>query len=672
MPAYTPPLRVRSILAALPFGLLLCTAGALAGQAGEVTDSAFIAAHYAKRELRIPMRDGVRLFTVMYVPKDATAGRRYPVLLQRTPFSAGPYGPDAYPKTLGPSAFMLRDEYIFVTQDVRGRYLSEGTFQNVRPLLADAVRLRDPRAADEATDAFDTIEWLVRNLPEQNGRVGLLGVSYAGYYAAAAAVSGHPAIAASSLQAPVMDFFFEDFHHNGALLQGHVYSYPVFGVTRPAPTSSHWWLSEFLKVAPQDEGYDDYAGLLGMGPLRNITARLYPQNVWWREMVAHPNYDAFWRARAMAPHLSRVRHPVLVVGGWFDAENLYGTLEAYRALRGRDRRADVSLVMGPFGHRGWAARGVTRTTHGNLYFGEGLETAFQRDVEAAFFRAHLKGGPARASEGALMFDTGRKAWVRFDGWPAPQAIRRDYFFRSDGELSTSPRQGGPPFVEYVSDPHRPVPARCSGPTIEDGVLFRYMSDDQRCFTSRPDVAVFQTDTLREDVTFGGELTARLWVSTTGTDADFVVKLIDVYPPAGPDGPLASDSAARLAGYQQLVRGEIMRGRFRRSFSVPVPFRPNRVTQVTYRLPDVFHTFRKGHRVMVQVQSSWFPLFDRNPQRYVPSIYEAHEPDFVRATHRIWVRPETASRLEAQVLRQSAAAMAVPISMAVAHGMVAPG
>jgi putative CocE/NonD family hydrolase len=358
----------------------------------------------------------------------------------------------------------------------------------------------------------------------------------------------------------------------------------------------------------------------------------------------------------MAPHLSRVRHPVLVVGGWFDAENLYGTLEAYRALRGPDGRADVSLVMGPFGHRGWAARGVTRTTHGDLYFGEGLETAFQRDVEAAFFRAHLKGGPARAPEGALMFDTGRKAWVRFDGWPAPQAIRREYFFRSDGALSTSPWKGGPAFVEYVSDPHRPVPARCSGPTIEDGVLFRYMSDDQRCFTSRPDVAVFQTDTLREDVTFGGELTARLWVSTTGTDADFVVKLIDVYPPAGPDGPLASDSAARLAGYQQLVRGEIMRGRFRRSFSVPVPFRPNRVTQVSYRLPDVFHTFRKGHRVMVQVQSSWFPLFDRNPQRYVPSIYEARESDFVRATHRIWVGPGAASRLEAQVLPQGAAAL----------------
>jgi len=631
--------------------LLLLRAAALAAQPAEATDSAFIAEHYVKREERIPMRDGVRLFTVLYVPRDASAGRRYPALLQRTPFSAGPYGPGAHPRTLGPSAFVLRDGYIFVSQEVRGRYLSEGAFENVRPLLADSVRARDPRAADEATDAFDTIEWLVRNLPGHDGRVGLLGVSYGGYYAAAAALSGHPAIVASSLQAPVMDFFFEDFHHNGALLQGSFYAFPVFGVPRPEPTASHWWLPEYLRVAGQ--GVDeDYAYLLGLGPLRDVTARIYPENVWWREMAAHPDYDAFWRARSMAPRLSRVTHPVLVVGGWFDAENLWGTLAAYRSLRANGR-ANASLVMGPWGHRGWGERGVAHTTHGDLYFGDSLETAYQRDVEAAFFRAHLKGAGA-APAGALMFDTGRRAWVRFDGWPAPEAARRDFFLRAGGALSESPPAGGPAFVEYASDPHRPVPARCSGQTIEEGRLFRYMSDDQRCFASRPDVAVFQTGALAEDVTFAGEITARLQVSTTGTDADFVVKLIDVYPPEGPGGPGPRDSTARLGDYQQLVRGEILRGRFRQSFSAPVPFQPNQVTEVAVRLPDVFHTFRKGHRVMVQVQGSWFPLFDRNPQRYVPSIYEAREDDFIRATHRVWVSPEAASRLEVPVLLLGAA------------------
>ena len=405
------------------------------------------------------MRDGVRLYTVVYVPRDATPRRRYPVILQRTPFSVGPYGPGAYPRTLGPSGFALRDGYIFVSQEVRGRYLSEGAFENVRPLLDDSVRLRDPRATDEATDAYDTVEWLVRNLSGHDGRVGLLGVSYGGYYAAAAALSGHPAIVASSLQAPVVDFFFEDFHHNGALLQGHFYAYPVFGVPRPEPTASHWWLPEYLRVAAHGMA-DDYAYQLGLGPLRDVTSRIYPDNLWWREMAAHPDYDAFWQARSMAPRLSGVTHP-----SWW-----WGAGSTPRTCRGRWRRTARCARAarrgrfagdGPFGHRGWAAREVTHTPHGDLYFGDSLATAFQRDVEAAFFRAHLKGARA-APAGALMFDTGRKAWARFDQWPAPEAARRDYFLRGDGALAATPPAGGPAFVEYASDPRSPVPARCWG------------------------------------------------------------------------------------------------------------------------------------------------------------------------------------------------------------------
>ena len=617
-------------------------------QSTSESDSAFIATHYAKRELRIAMRDGARLFTVLYVPRDASAARRYPIVLQRTPFSAAPYGSTAYATTLAPDAFMLRDQYIFVTQEVRGRYLSEGTFENVRPLLSDVAKARDPRAADEATDAFDTIDWLAHNVPEHDGRVGLIGISYGGYYAAAAALSRHPAIVASSLQAPVMDFFFEDFHHNGALLEAHLGAFPVFGTVRPEPTMKHWWLPSLAPVADFTSG--DYDSLLTLGPLRNATTRFLANDTWWRAIVAHPNYDSFWQARAMPPRLRGITHPVLVVGGWFDAENLYGTLEAYRALRARSPAAVVSLVMGPFAHRGWLDRDAPHTMHGDLYLGDSLATVFQRDVEAPFFRAHLKRASSTTAPAAssMLFDTGRKTWTRFARWPAPGVVRRSYFFGGDGSLTTTAPAAPNAFVQYVSDPRKPVPSRCSGPTIEDGTLNRVMSDDQRCFTSRPDVATFQTAALDGDATFAGEITARLSVSTTGTDADFVVKVIDVYPPDEADNPFRRDSV-RLGGYQQLVRGEIMRGRYRRSFSAPVPFRPNEVTEVVVRLPDVFHTFRKGHRIMVQVQSTWFPMFDRNPQRYVRSIYEADASDFVRATQRIWVSPRAASRLDVQML-----------------------
>jgi putative CocE/NonD family hydrolase len=393
---------------------------------------------------------------------------------------------------------------------------------------------------------------------------------------------------------------------------------------------------------------DDYFYQLALGPLRNTTARFYAENILWREIVRHPSYDAFWRARAVPPRLRGVRHAVLVVGGWFDAENLYGPLAVYRALGERSPEAEATLVMGPWGHRGWAASDVVHTVHGDLYFGDSLATRYQRDVEAPFFRAHLKGDGA-APRGALAFDTGRKAWATFERWPAPASTMRAYYFHADGSLaagaSTEPRA----FLEYVSDPRKPVPSRCRGATIEDGTLSSYMSDDQRCFSTRPDVLTFATDTLAADVTFAGELSARLVVSTTGTDADFVVKLIDAYPTDEPDPPYRPDTTVHMGGYQQLVRGEIMRGRFRRSFEHPLPFVPGEPTAVAVRLQDVFHTFPKGHRIMVQIQSSWFPAFDRNPQRWVPDIYEARERDFAPATERVWMGRGRASRLEARVL-----------------------
>jgi hypothetical protein len=321
----------------------------------------------------------------------------------------------------------------------------------------------------------------------------------------------------------------------------------------------------------------------------------------------------------------------------------------YKTLRKYDNAANARLVMGPFRHGGWGARNVVHTVHGDIYFGDSLETKFQRDVEAPFFRAYLKGNGASDLPGALMFDTGRKRWERFDRWPAPNATTRMYYFHANGSLTTSAPTETRTTLDYPSDPMKPVPSRCVEPTIEGLTLYHYMSDDQRCFTSRPDVLVFQTDTLREDVTLGGEITARLQVSTTGTDADYVVKLIDVYPPDAPNSPYQPDTTVYMAGYQQLVRGEIMRGRFRKSFATPEAFTSNRVTSVAFRLQDVLHTFKKGHRIMVQVQSSWFPAFDRNPQKYVPNIYEAKASDFIKATQRVWVGRDAASGIEVQVL-----------------------
>ena len=616
------------------------------GVAAPVADSTYARAHYVKRVMLAPMRDGARLMTIAYVPRGASPTRRYPIVLQRTPFSVGPYDSTTMAPTFAPDAFMLRDGYIFVAQEVRGRYRSEGTFESMQPLRAPQGRA----AVDEATDAYDTIAWLLTHLDGNDGRVGLYGVSYGGFYAAAAALSRHPAIVATALEAPLLDAWREDFHHQGVLTQAVLHGFPVFGTPRSAPTKENWWVPAFARVAVHTLTSDDYASQLALGPLREVGARLLPDDAWWRATVAHPNYDAFWRARTLVPQLAGVTHPVLVVGGWYDSENLYGTLAAYGALR---QRGNVTLAMGPFGHRGWLARDIAHTVHGDLYFGDSLETALQRDVQAAFFRAQLKGGPALAA-GARMFDTGRKQWVTFDRWPTRAVVQRNVWLGVARTLAFADARGraaaSRSFVEFASDPGTPVPSRCGGPTAEDGSPFLYMSGDQRCLEGRSDVAAFQTGVLAGDLTVAGPVVAHLTVSTTGTDADIVVKLVDVYPGDEPNHPFRRDSTVHLAGYQQLVRAGVLRARWRRSTAVPTPMVPGQPAEVTIELPDVFHTFRAGHRVMVQVQGSWFPLLDRNPQRFVPNIYEATAADFMPARHRVWVGGSAGSRLEFLTLK----------------------
>ncbi|MCC7194220.1 MAG: CocE/NonD family hydrolase [Gemmatimonadaceae bacterium] len=459
-------------------------------------------------------------------------------------------------------------------------------------------------------------------------------------------MSHHPALAAVSPQAPLTDMFFEDYHHNGALTQGYFTSYPIFGIPRPAPTPDHWWLPAFLRLDSLSQP-DDYRWQLSLGAVSTFGRRFYPGNTLWRDITAHPNYDAFWQNRSAVRPLRGVTAAVLVVGGWFDGEDLYGPFAVARALRRNNPGARVSMVVGPFGHRGWTQTGSARTMIGKLYFGDSLALRYQREVEAPFFRGHLKSEGAGPPPDALMFDTGRKAWRTFANWPAAAQQQR-FYFHTDGTLSRVRPEPASALRQYVSDPRTPVPTGCEGPTLTD--FTHYMADNQRCFDGRPDVLTFQSDVLTEDLTVAGPISASLRVSISGTDADFVVKLIDVYPMSG-DSTVGDPTApAELAGYQQLVRGEIMPGRFRNSFARPAPFRPDQAQTVTVALQDVLHTFRRGHRLMVQVQSSWFPMFARNPQTYFANQHTAPAASYKPITVRVSTGGGDASAVDLPIIR----------------------
>lgn len=601
-----------------------------------LSDAAYTRARYVKRVARIPMRDGARLFTQIYVPRDASPSTRFPVVLTRTPFSTGAEVDSILPPSVAPDPFMLRDGYIFVQQEVRGRYRSEGTFENMRPPGTAADRARGH--SDEISDAFDTIRWLIDSVPNNSGRVALHGMSYGGFYAAMGALSRHPAIQAMSMQAPTADFWTEDFHHNGAFVLTSLWAVPIFGTPRPSPTASHWWAPTFAAI-PDTAMAHDYEWLLALGSLQN--ARWLSQDSWWQALTAHPSRDAWWRARELAPHLRDLRVPTLLIGGWFDAENLNGTIAVQRALQSRSPNSPLTYVMGPFGHRQWTATSVGRTMHGAVVFGDSLETHVQRDLEAVFFRERLKGSPspsARSSSRAHLFDTGAKRWIDFPRWPATQATAVRWNLSPDGAIATTRAKIGT--RSWTSDPAHPVPARCTGTTVEDGAPNLVMSDDQRCLIGRSDVLTFTSAPLRKDLTIAGALTATLRFATSQSDADVVVKLIDVYPETDPT----------MAGYHQLVRGEILRGRFREGGERAIPFVAGQATTVRLVLPDVLHTLKAGHRLEVQVQSSWFPWFDRNPQRFVPNIFRAADADFVSAQHTLWFGGASGSHLELPILR----------------------
>lgn len=589
---------------------------------------------YNKQEVSIPMRDGVKLFTSIYTPKDTS--QNYPMLMVRTPYCAERGGKDRFNSYLSSHYRFIKEKYIMVFQDVRGRYMSEGQFEDIRPFIADKKSNKD---IDEASDTYDAVDWLVKNVKHNNGKMGVMGVSYPGFYSTMAILSSHPAIKAVSPQAPVTAWFTgDDVHHNGAffLLDNFSFDYS----------------NERTFKVPSRKGFpgftwpvnDNYQFFLDLGPIKNIAVKYFGDSIKiWNEGQKHPNYDNFWKARNPIQFLKNVGPAVMTVGGWFDAEDLYGTLHTYQAIEKQNPLSHPNyLVMGPWSHGQWSAGKAENL--GNIYWGQDANQSYQ-ELELKFFDYYLRDKGKADFPEATVFVTGANEWRSFSAWPPANVTDQKLYFQANGKLAFSPSALPKSFDEYVSDPMKPVPY---SEKIDTRRTREYMDDDQRFTSRRPDVMVYQTDTLTEDLTLTGPLVADLFVSTTGTDADYVVKLIDVFPQSM-KAPVDKDLDVKLGGYQMLVRAEVFRGRYRNSFENPEPFVPGKVAEVKYEMPDVAHSFKKGHRIMIQVQNSWFPLVDRNPQKFV-DIYHCSEADFQKATQRIYHDQKHASYLLVKTLK----------------------
>ncbi len=626
--------------------LLLCLSAFLitAGKA-QNADSLWVVENYYKVEKMLPMRDGINLFTAFYIPKDSSV--KHPILMNRTPYSCSPYGENKLSPRLYETYWMnyLREGYIIAIQDVRGRWMSEGEFVDVRPFNPN----KSGKQFDEASDTYDAIDWMINNLPGNNKRVGCFGISYPGFYATMAALSGHPALKAVSPQAPVTDWFMgDDFHHNGAFMLMDAFGfYSGFGKPRPKPTTVG---SPGFRIPAQDN-YDFY---LRTGAIKNFTRLMGDSIAFWKDMMNHPDNDAWWQARNPRNFVTNVKPAVLVVGGTFDAEDCYGAWALYKAIEEKNRNTDNRIVMGPWFHGGWGGRS-DGSYLGNIRFGKKTSEYYQRNIEIPFFNFYLKlKGTVRDIAEATVFFTGENEWRRFNEWPAKNVDYKNLFTIAGGRLSFENPSTSNSSTEYISDPAHPVPYT---EDVHLGRTREYMIDDQRFASRRPDVLTFSTPVLNDDLTLAGPLVADLMVSLSTTDADFVVKLIDVFPDEfkydevlypSPQGRSGGAALYPMGGYQMLVRGEIMRGKYRNSFEKPEAFTPGKITQVKYTLPDIAHTFKKGHRLMIQIQSSWFPVADRNPQKFV-DIYKADDSDFQKATIKIFHDATNASKIILPVL-----------------------
>lgn len=598
-------------------------------------DSAWIVNNYYKIERKISMRDGIKLFTSIYIPNDSS--QKHPIMMTRTPYSCAPYGENKFKSVWNSNTkrYFLQ-KYIIVIQDVRGRYMSEGEYEDIRPYNPKAHRNPPGSylegAFDEATDTYDAIDWIVKNIATNNGNVGVSGISYPGFYSTMAALSGHPAIKAVSPQAPVTDWFIgDDVHHNGSFFMMDNFHFDYsFGRPRPNPTTEKAKGFSYPVL-------DNYDFFLNEGTLKNLTKHHMGDTMkFWNESMNHPNFDAFWKARTVTYHLYNVQPAVLIVGGLFDAEDCWGTWNTYKKIEKQSPGTINKIAMGPWYHGGWAWSDGSHL--GNVQFGKGVSDYYYENIEMPFFNYYLKNeGGIKNSAEATIFITGENKWHQFSEWPPKKLETKILYLNEQSALRFTKPITSSGFEEYVSDPAKPVPY------TEDVHLKRtseYMTDDQRFASRRPDVLVYKTEKLKEDMTLTGPVIADLMVSISTTDADFIVKLIDVFP----DDFKYPDSLHvkyPMGAYQMLVRGEVMRGKFRNSMEKPEPFTPDKITEVKFELPDIAHTFQKGHRIMIQIQSSWFPLVDRNPQQFL-DIYKCDEKDFIRSTIKIYHHAQSAS------------------------------
>lgn len=611
--------------------------------------------HYTKYEYRVPMRDGVRLFTSVYVPKDTS--RAYPFLIDRTPYSVGPYGVDQYRTNLGPSPDFDKSGYIFVFQDVRGRYMSEGKFLEMRPHIDNKKSNED---VDDASDLYDTIEWLLKNVPNNNGNAGIWGISYPGFFTSASIIDSHPALKAASPQAPMTNLFMgDDAYHGGAFMLA-----ANFGFYSSFKPQENPQLPPKVFV-PFDYGTKDgYEFFLKAGPTGNLSKLLEGRSALFDDQLRHDTYDDYWKARNLAPHMKNIHCAVLTVGGWFDAEDLQGPFTTFHSIENNNPGIFNTLVVGPWVHGGWYRYDGEHL--GRADFASNTGDFYRKNILFPFFEQYLKAATDAKLPKAYVFETGTNVWRRYSAWPPKDAESKTLYFHANGGLSfDAPREDSSSFDEYVSDPSKPVPF--VNYTAQN-VPQEYMVSDQRFAASRPDVLVYSTLVLQEDVTIAGPVSPHLFVSTTGSDSDWDVKLIDVYPPDYPDSKLDNPKPEDrdkprtdvpppmfiMGGYQQLVRGEPFRGKFRHSFEKPEPFTPGKVEEIDFTIQDVNHTFRRGHRIMVQIQSSWFPITDRNPQTFV-NIPDAKPSDFVKATERVYHSKAQPSGIVVEVLHEPGAA-----------------
>jgi putative CocE/NonD family hydrolase len=608
----------------------------------------FVEDNYTKMEVDIPMRDGVKLHTTIYSPKDKS--QEYPILMQRTPYSSRPYGEGKMRTRIGPNKHLMREGNIIVYQDVRGRWMSEGVYDNMRAYIPNKT---DSTQTDEPSDTYDTIEWLINNVENNNGRVGTWGISYPGHYATTSTIDAHPALKASSPQACIGDFYFDDFHHNGAFLLSYFRAVSLFGTYKDSPSDTAWY------SFPKMDSRDQYQFFLDKGPLKNLNSYFQYEKLddaspkdpnriddfFWKEIVEHPNYDSVWQSKGIIQHMDKVPSTVatMIVGGWFDAEDLYGPLETYKGIEKHGKDNYNTMVFGPWDHGGWS-RDRARNAVGNYYFGDSISLNYQTDIETKFFNHFLKGDGSKNSglPEAYVYDTGKKEWSEMDSWP-PKNSTKETFYLSDNQELTSDKKSTKG-IKFISDVKRPVPYSEDIKTVF--TPRKYMTDDQRFAARRTDVLVFETDVLEEDLTLAGDILAKLKVATTGTAADWIVKVVDVHPADAEENNDQMQKHLKMSNYHLMVRSEVLRGRFRESFANPKPFVPNKKADVDIKLQDVYHTFKKGHKLQIQVQSTWFPLIDLNPQTYVDNIFKANEEDFKTQTHTVF----TDSNIEFTVLK----------------------